>query len=92
MREVEAKSVTFEVKDSTGVQAADEWCLVHDGKQIVAFAPPKTRTSTPSGHTMLVGTKEELEAEVKRLDLQPRRRLQVSEEKASGRDEGPHAL
>lgn len=65
----EIQPTTLQIKLSDGHQ--DKWCLVHDGKQVIALASPGTKTGTPADHTMLVGTKEELEAEVSRLKLTP---------------------
>jgi len=67
MKEIQA--TTVQVKFSDGNE--DKFCLVHDGKRVVALAPPGTKTGTHPSRTMLVGTKEELEAEIERLGLKP---------------------
>lgn len=68
----EIQPTTVQVKLSDGHE--DEYVLVHDGEQIIELIEPNSgKFGTPPGHTMLAGTKEELEAEVARLNLKPKR-------------------
>lgn len=68
----EITSTTVEVKLSNGHE--DKYVLVHDGEQIIELAEPGTgKVGTPPRHTMLVGTKEEIQAEIARLKLTPKR-------------------
>jgi hypothetical protein len=68
----EITSTTVEVKLSDGHE--DKYVLVYDGEQIIELAEPGTgKVGTPPRHTMLVGTKEEIEAEIARLKLKPKR-------------------
>lgn len=70
MKEIQA--ITVQVKLSDGNE--DKYVLVHDGQQVIEFAEPgKGKVGTHPGNTMLVGTREELEAEVARLKLKPKR-------------------
>ena len=70
MKEITA--TTVQVKLSDGHE--DQYVLVHDGEQIIELAEPGTgKVGTPPRHTMLAGTKEEIEAEVARLKLKPKR-------------------
>ncbi len=48
----------------------DEACLVHDGTRVIGLAERGTVATAP-GHTVLVGTKAELDAEAARLKLIP---------------------
>ena len=48
----------------------DEWSLVHDGTRIIGIAKPGVRVECGRpGCTMVVGTKEEIDAEVAALKL-----------------------
>lgn len=67
MKEIQA--TTVQVKMSDGHE--DQHVLVHDGQQVIALAAPGQRVATHKVNKMLVGTKEELEAEVQRLGLKP---------------------
>jgi hypothetical protein len=67
MLEIQATSVQIKMSDGN----EDKYVLVHDGKQVIALADPGCRVATNTANKMLVGTKEELEAEVQRLALQP---------------------
>jgi hypothetical protein len=70
MKEIQA--ITVQVKLSDGNE--DKYVLVHDGQQVIEFAEPgKGKVGTHPGNTMLVGTREELEAEVARLKLKPKK-------------------
>ena len=70
MKEIE--STTVQVKLSDGHE--DQYVLVHDGEQVIELAEPNSgKVGTPPRHTMLAGTKEELEAEIARLALKPQR-------------------
>lgn len=70
MKEIE--STTVQVKLSDGHE--DQFVLVHDGEQVIELAEPNSgKVGTPPRHTMLAGTKEELEAEIARLGLKPQR-------------------
>jgi len=76
MKEITATMV--EVKLSDGHE--DKYVLVHDGEQIIELAEPGTgKVGTSPRHTMLVGTKEEIEAEVARLKLKPKRPRRLEE-------------
>ncbi len=80
MREIEPIMVPIKVFDGE----PDLHCLVHDGKQALALLEPGRRAAVPAGHTVLVGTKSELEGELARLKLPPpptpeeRRALQLA--------------
>jgi hypothetical protein len=68
----EIQPTTVQVKLSDGHE--DEYVLVHDGEQIIELMEPNSgKFGTHPRHTMLVGTKEELAAEVTRLKLKPKR-------------------
>lgn len=68
----EIQPTTVQVKLSDGHE--DEYVLVHDGEQIIEMVAPNSgKFGTPPGHTMLAGTKDELEAEVAKLNLKPKR-------------------
>jgi len=69
MKEVQA--ITVQVKLSDGNQ--DKFVLVHDGQQVIELAEPGGKVGTSPGNTMLVGTKEELEAEIARLKLKAKK-------------------
>jgi len=70
MKEIE--STTVQVKLSDGHE--DQYVLVHDGERVIELAEPNNgKVGTPPRHTMLAGTKEELEAEIARLGLKPQR-------------------
>jgi len=70
MKEIE--STTVQVKLSDGHE--DQYVLVHDGEQVIELAEPNSgKVGTPPQHTMLAGTKEELETEIARLGLKPQR-------------------
>jgi hypothetical protein len=74
MQEIQATTVQVKVSDAH----PDKHVLVHDGERILTFAEPGDsgggRVGTHPRHTMLVGTKEELEAEIARLNLEPQNR------------------
>ena len=65
----EIQSTIIRIKRNTGYE--NDHCLVHDGKNIVAFCDVHQRASVPENLTMLVGTRVELQAEIKQLDLKP---------------------
>jgi len=65
MREIQATTVQIKTNDVD----TDKWVLVHDGRKVRAFEPPGSRVGTHASHVMLVGTKEELGAEIARLGL-----------------------
>jgi len=68
----EIQPTTVQVKLSDGHE--DEFVLVHDGEQIIELMEPNSgKFGTHPSHTMLAGTKEELDAEVARLKLKPKR-------------------
>lgn len=68
----EIQPTTVQVKLSDGHE--DQYVLVHDGERIIELAEPGTgKVGTPPRHTMLAGTKEEIEAEIARLKLEPKR-------------------
>lgn len=68
----EIQPTTVQVKLSDGHE--DEYVLVHDGEQIIELMEPNSgKLGSPPGHTMLAGTKEELDAEIARLKLKPKR-------------------
>lgn len=68
----EIATTTVQVKLSDGNE--DKHVLVHDGRQIIEFAEPNSgKVGTHSNNTMIVGTKEELEAEIARLKLEAKR-------------------
>jgi hypothetical protein len=68
----EIKSTTVEVKLSDGHE--DKYVLVHDGERIIELASPKSgKLGTHPRNKMLAGTKREIEAEIKRLKLKPKR-------------------
>ncbi len=68
-------TTTVQVKLSDGNE--DKFVLVHDGQQVIELAEPSPgmggRVGTHPRNTMLVGTREELEAEIARLKLAPKR-------------------
>ena len=70
------QSTTVQVKLSDGHE--DKHVLVHDGKQIIEVVAPGTgKFGTHPRHTMVAGTKAEIDAEVARLKLKakPERRI-----------------
>ncbi len=70
MKEITA--TTVQVKLSDGHEG--QYVLVHDGRQVIELMKPnRGKVGTHPRHTMLVGTKEELEAEIARLKLKPKR-------------------
>ncbi len=70
MKEISSTSV--QVKLSNGHE--DQYVLVHDGRTIIAWLEPNQgQVGTHPRHIMLVGTKEELAAEIARLKLAPQR-------------------
>ena len=69
MKEVQATTVQVKISDGN----EDKFVLVHDGQQVIELAEPGGKVGTPPGNTMLVGTKEELEAEVARLKLKAKK-------------------
>jgi len=69
MKEIQA--ITVQVKLSDGHE--DQYVLVHDGQQVIEFAEPGGKVGTHPRHTMLVGSKQELEAEIERLKLKPKK-------------------
>ncbi len=70
MQEIQATTVQVKVSDAH----PDKHVLVHDGERILEFTEPGGRVGTHPRHTMLVGTKEELEAEIARLNLEAQKR------------------
>ncbi len=74
MKQIQASSV--QVKLSDGHE--DEYVLVHDGTQIIEVVEPGTgKFGTHPRHTMVAGTKAEIDAEITRLKLKakPERRV-----------------
>ena len=70
------QSTTVQVKLSDGHE--DEYVLVHDGTQIIEVVEPGTgKFGTHPRHTMIAGTKAEIDAEITRLKLKakPERRV-----------------
>jgi hypothetical protein len=68
----EILATTVQVKLSDGHE--DQYVLVHDGVQVIEFAEPGGgKVGTYAGNTMLAGTKAELEAEIARLALKPKK-------------------
>ena len=68
----EIQPITVQVKLSDGNE--DKYVLVHDGQQVIELATPGTgKVGTHPGNKMLVGTKEEIEAEIARLKLKPKK-------------------
>ena len=67
----EIQPTTVQVKLSDGHE--DQYVLVHDGRQVIELAEPGGKVGTHPRHTMLVGSKQELEAEIKRLKLKPKK-------------------
>jgi hypothetical protein len=68
----EIPPITVQVKLSDGNE--DQYVLVHDGQQVVELAAPGTgKVGTHPTNKMLVGTKEEIEAEIVRLNLKPKK-------------------
>lgn len=68
----EIQPITVQVKLSDGNE--DQYVLVHDGQQVIELAAPGTgKVGTHPGNKMLVGTKEEIEAEIARLKLKPKK-------------------
>lgn len=68
----EIASSTVEIKQSDVYP--DKYVLVHDGKQVIELlAPGQGRVGTPASNTMLIGTKDEIDAEISRLNLEPKR-------------------
>ena len=54
----------------TYTPTGDEWLLAHDNKRVMSFHSAGVITRSGwDGCTMLVGTKAELDAEIKRLGL-----------------------
>lgn len=66
---LEVRPITVEIKTSAGHE--DQHCLVHDSSRVIALAPPGVKITTPASNTMVMGPKEELEAEIDRLNLTP---------------------
>ena len=66
MQEITA-ATDVDVKRSDGYE--DRWCLVHDGEKVIVLARPGTRTGTPAGNTMLVGTEQELRDVIEQENL-----------------------
>ena len=67
---------TVQVKLSDGHE--DDYVLVHDGEQIIeVVAPGSGKFGTHPRHTMVAGTKAEIDAEIARLKLKakPQRRV-----------------
>lgn len=67
---------TVQVKLSDGHE--DKHVLVHDGKQIIEIVQPGTgKFGTHPRHTMVAGTKAEIDTEIARLKLKdkPKRRI-----------------
>ena len=56
-------------------QHPDTFCLVHDGQRVRAWGRPGTVTYAPAEWTMLLGTEQELQAEMVRLNLANRPRV-----------------
>ena len=67
MQEVTVKTVEIKTND----EHRDKHCLVHDGNQVISLCSGSTRAAIPADMTMLVGTENELKAEVEKLKLQP---------------------
>jgi hypothetical protein len=67
---IEIQPTMVQVKLSDGYE--DQYVLVHDGQRVIELADPGGHVGTHPRHTMLVGTKQELEAEIARLNLSPK--------------------
>jgi hypothetical protein len=68
----EIQPITVQVKLSDGNE--DKHVLVHDGQQVIELAAPGSgKVGTHPGNKMLVGTKEEIEVEIARLKLKPKK-------------------
>ncbi len=68
----EITSSTVEIKQSDVYP--DQYVLVHDGQQIIELLEPGAgKVGTSASNTMVVGSKEEVEAEIARLQLKPKR-------------------
>jgi len=48
----------------------DLWCMVHDGEKVITIVPPGGNTWASEHRTMVVGTPQELRAEINRLELE----------------------
>lgn len=67
---LEIQPTAVQIKKSDGHE--DKYVLVHDGRQVIEFAAPgRRKIGTHPGNTLLVGTKDELEAEIARRRLAP---------------------
>lgn len=76
---------TVQVKLSDGHE--DDYVLVHDGEQIIEVVEPGTgKFGTHPRHTMVAGTKGEIDAEIARLKLKakPQRRVPQRPDRVSG--------
>ena len=74
----EIPPTTVQVKLSDGYE--NQYVLVHDGEQVIELAEPNSgKVGTSPRHTMLTGTKEELEAEIGRLGLKPKRQRRTAD-------------
>ncbi len=65
MREIQAEVLMIK----RTVTQPGEYVLVHDGEKARLLDGANTLACSPSGHTMLVGTKDELLDEIDRLKL-----------------------
>jgi uncharacterized protein YciI len=71
IRELQPETLTLQVKRK---RAGDgQWLLVTDGTGVLKLAGPKTNATVAAGRTALVGSREELEAEIARRKLTPHR-------------------
>lgn len=68
MQEIQSITINIKVNDDH----ADKFYLIHNGKQVIGFGGPGVRAAVPDKYTMLVGTKDELEAEISKLKLAPK--------------------
>ncbi len=78
----EIATTTVQVKLSDGNE--DRFVLVHNGQQVIELASPGGKVGTPPGNTMLVGTREELAAEIARLKLKAKKPRRPAEHMPPG--------
>ena len=79
----EIPPTTVQVKLSDGYE--NQYVLVHDGEQVIELAEPNSgKIGTSPRHTMLAGTKEEVEAEIARLGLKPKRQRRPADRMSLG--------
>lgn len=67
IEELQAETLTVQVKRKTAGDG--KWLLVTDGTGVLKLADPNANATVAADRTALVGTKEELEAEIARRKL-----------------------